>query len=165
LRRVSERIPLTTILILLAETDEARGASRAAERDLEVVRAQQALLRAAGARPDAELVVFEASIGDPREAVRLGRKLWADAPSVRSADALGWALTRAGRPREGLAWARRALRLGSRDPLFHLHAGLAAKAAGRPLLAARELRMALARRAALSPLRVREARAALEALR
>jgi tetratricopeptide (TPR) repeat protein len=165
LRRVSERIPLATILILLAETDEARGASRAAERDLEVVRAQQALLRAAGSRPDAELVVFEASFGDPREAVRLGRKLWAEAPSVRSADALGWALTRAGRPREGLAWARRALRLGSRDPLFHLHAGLAAKAAGRPLLAARELRMALARRAALSPLRLREARVALEALR
>ena len=88
-----------------------------------------------------------------------------DAPSVRSADALGWALTRAGRPAEGLSWARRALRIGSRDPLFHLHAGLAAKAAGQPDAAARELRIALAGRAALSPLRAREARAALEGLR
>jgi tetratricopeptide (TPR) repeat protein len=165
LRNVSQRIPLSTILILLAETDTARGASRAAERDLEVVRAQQQLLRAAGARPDAELVVFEAGFGDPREAVRLGRTLWAEAPSVRSADALGWALTRAGRPREGLTWARRALRLGSRDPLFHLHAGLAAKAAGRPRLATRELGTALAGRAALSPLRARQAQRALEALR
>jgi tetratricopeptide (TPR) repeat protein len=165
LRRVSQRIPLTTILILLAETDRARGVLGAAQRDLEVVRAQQKLLRAAGARPDAELVVFEAGFGDPREAVRLGRKLWAEAPSVRSADALGLALTRAGRPREGLNWAGRALRLGSRDPLFHLHAGLAAKAAGRAALARRELDSALAGRAALSPLRAREARRALEALR
>ena len=60
---------------------------------------------------------------------------------------------------------RENLRLGSRDPLFHLHAGLAAKAAGRAGTAARELRTALSGRAALSPLRAREARAALEDLR
>jgi hypothetical protein len=165
LRTVTERLPLTTFLILLAETDIARGADRQAELDLDVVRSQQRLLRAAGARPDAELILFKANHGDPRTAVRLGRRLWVDAPSVRSADALGWALTRAGRPREGVAWARRALRIGSRDPLFHLHAGLAAKAAGQPGAAARELRTALAGRAALSPLRAREARAALEGLR
>jgi hypothetical protein len=46
---------------------------------------------------------------------------------VRSADALGRALTRAGRPAEGLRWARRALRLGSRDASYLLHAGLAAR--------------------------------------
>ena len=54
----------------------------------------------------------------------------AQAPSVRSADALGWSLARAGRPREGLSWLRRALRLGSRDPSFLYHAGAAAAAAG-----------------------------------
>jgi tetratricopeptide (TPR) repeat protein len=162
LRGVAQRLPVTTSLILLAETDLARGDARAAEIDLDVVRTQQRLLRAAGARPDAELVLFEADHGDPQTAVRLGRRLWADAPSVRSADALGRALTRAGRPAEGLAWVRRALRIGSRDPLFHLHAGIAAKAAGQRDVAARELRTALAGRAALSPLKVREARAALE---
>ena len=165
LRSVAQRLPLTGNLILLAETNAARGDERAAEVDLEVVRTQQQLLRAAGTRPDAELVVFEANYGDAGAAVELGRRLWREAPSVRSADALGWALTRAGRPGEGLAWARRALRLGSRDPLFHLHAGLAAKAAGRAGTATRELRTALSGRAALSPLRAREARAALEDLR
>jgi len=164
LRSVAQRLPLTGNLILLAETNAARGDERAAEVDLEVVRTQQRLLRAAGTRPDAELVVFEANYGDAGAAVELGRQLWREAPSVRSADALGWALTRAGRPGEGLAWARRALRLGSRDPLFHLHAGLAAKAAARAGIAARELRTALSGRAALSPLRAREARAALEDL-
>ena len=165
LRAVSQRLPLTTYLTLLADVDMARGAARAAAGDLEVVRAQQRLLRAAGTQPDAELILFEANHGDPDTAVPLGRRLWSEAPSVRSADALGWALTRAGRPREGLGWAERALRLGSRDPVFRLHAGLAATAAGEPRLAARELRTALAARAALSPLQARDARAALEDIR
>ena len=152
-------------------SDPARGHRCRARRrrprrgDLDVVRAQQRLLGAAGTRPDAELILFEASHGDPAAAVRLGRKLWAQAPSVRSADALGWALTRAGRPGEGLAWAQRALRLGSRDALFHLHAGLAAQAAGRAGLAAAELRTALAGGAALSALQARDARQALEVVR
>jgi tetratricopeptide (TPR) repeat protein len=165
LRDVAGRLPLTSHLILLADTDAARGAGRAAARDLDVVRAQQRLLRAAGTQPDAELITFEATHGDPRAAVRLGRRLWAEAPSVRSADALSWALTRAGQAEEGLAWSMRALRLGTREPLYHLHAGLAAKAAGRAGLAGAELRTALAGRAALSPLQARDARTALEALR
>ena len=165
LRDVAGRLPLTSHLTLLADTDAARGAERAAARDLDVVRAQQRLLQAAGTRPDAELIVFEATHGDPRAAVRLGRRLWTEAPSVRSADALGWALTRAGRPEEGLAWSVRALRLGTREPLYHLHAGLAAKAAGRAGPARAELRAALTGRAALSPLQARDARTALEALR
>ena len=73
LRSVSARLPLTSHLILLADTDAARGARVAAARDLDVVRAQQQLLRAAGAQPDAELILFEATHGDPAAAVRLGR--------------------------------------------------------------------------------------------
>src|SRR3954467_14819399 len=68
----------------------------------------------------------------------------ATAPGVRSADALEWALTRSGDPRAGMVWARRALKLGSRDPLFLNHAGLTALAAGRRTRGIRELRLALA---------------------
>src|SRR5918994_1869705 len=117
--------------------------------DLELQRGRPAAARAAYRGALARLPRYapaEAGLA----AVELGRRLWREAPSVRSADALGWALTRAGRPGEGLAWALRALRLGSRDPLFHLHAGLASKAAGRPGTAARELRTALSGRAAPS---------------
>ena len=84
----------------------------------------------AGVNSDAELALFEADHGDRARAVRLARRAWAAAPGVRSADALGWALTRAGRPREGVKWAARARRLGSADPLFAFHAGVAARAAG-----------------------------------
>jgi tetratricopeptide (TPR) repeat protein len=161
LRRVSERLPLTSNLTLLAETELALGERVRASRDLDVVRAQRRLLSAAGAIPDAESVLFEANHGEPMRAVGLGRRVWRSAPSVRSADALGWALYRAGRPREALRWAGGALRLGSRDPLFLLHSGLIARAAGRPNLAARDLRLAAGGAAALPPLARAELRRAL----
>jgi tetratricopeptide (TPR) repeat protein len=162
LRRSTARLPLTTNLTLLADVELAAGRRRAAVAQLDVVRAQQRLLRAAGAAPDAERVLFEANHGSPSRAVALGRHVWRHAPSVRSADALGWALTRAGRPAEGLRWARRALALGSRDPFVRFHAGIAARRAGGAGAAARDLRIAARGRGLLSPL---EARRVAEALR
>jgi hypothetical protein len=100
--------------------------------------------------PDAEAVLFEANHGSPAAAVRMGRQVWREAPSIRSADALGWALTRAARPAEGLTWARRAVRIGSLDPLFRYHAGIAARRSGHPREAARDLGIAR-RGAALLP--------------
>ena len=84
---------------------------------------------------------------------------------MRAADALGWSLTRAGAPAVGLGYARRALRLGSRDAMFLYHAGLAARAAERPGLARRYLGRALEASPSFSPLYAPRARRALEALR
>jgi hypothetical protein len=78
---------------------------------------------------------------------------------VRSADALGWALTRSGRPRAGLRWANRALRLGSLDPTFRYHAGIAA---GDTVEGRRNLRLALRHGLEAYPLQANRARAALE---
>jgi hypothetical protein len=103
----------------------------AGRRDLALVPAEERLLAAAGVRTDTELAVFEADHGSAARGVALARRGVRAAPSVRADDALGWALTRAGRPRAGLRWARRALRLGTRDPAFLAHAGIAARLAGR----------------------------------
>ncbi|MGI8594590.1 MAG: tetratricopeptide repeat protein [Solirubrobacteraceae bacterium] len=143
LRRLVGRLPLPQYVVELGETELAVGRRARARRDLELLGAQYRLLRAAGVAPDAQIAVHEADYGDPRRAVRLARAVWASAPSVRSADALGWALTRTGRPAEGLRWARRALRLGSRDPRFLYHAGIAARQAGRSGDARRWLERAL----------------------
>ena len=125
-------------MIALGEAELAAGRRAAARQDFALVRRRAAAARStSGVNTDTELAVFEANHGSPARAVALARRAWAAAPSVRSADALGWALTRAGRPREGLRWAQRALRLGSRDPLFLYHAGIARAAAGRPGLARR----------------------------
>jgi tetratricopeptide (TPR) repeat protein len=126
-------------LALLAEVELRLGRRGRARRNLARARATEAAALRAGARPDAGAVLLEADHGSAARAVRLGRRMWRAAPSVTSADALGWALTRADRPVEGLAYSRRALALGSRYASFHYHAAVAARAAGRPAIARRHL--------------------------
>ena len=125
LRRSTRRLPLTTSLTLLSEVELAAGRRSAAARHLDASREMHEADIAGGGLPDAEAVLFEANHGSPARAVELGRSVFRRAPSIRSADALGWAYTRAGRPELGLEWARRALRTGSKDPLFRAHAALA----------------------------------------
>jgi tetratricopeptide (TPR) repeat protein len=151
LRRVVARLPLPEYAVLLGETELAAGRAAAGHRDLALVGAEERLLRAAGVDTDVDLALYEASHGRPGRGLVLARRAWAVAPSVRSADARGWALLRSGRPQAALAWSRRALRLGSTDPMFRLHAGLAARAAGHGAEARRDLAGALAHGLQASP--------------
>ena len=160
-RAIVARRPLPEYAIALGEAEQAAGRGVAARRDLALVGAQQQLLRSAGVDVDLEFALFEADHGSPERALELARGAWESAPSVRSADALGWALTRAGRPDEGLRWARRALRLGSVDPLFRHHAGMAALATGKAGEGRRQLRVALDHGLAAWPWHAAQARRAL----
>ena len=139
------RLPLPQYVVGLGETEVAAGRPADARRDLALVRVEERLLQANGVNTDVDLALFEANHGSPARGVLLGRRAWAQAPSVRSADALGWALTRAGHPAQGLAWAHQALAIGSADPLFLYHAGAAAAATGRRTEARAYLARALAR--------------------
>jgi tetratricopeptide (TPR) repeat protein len=161
LRRLAPSQPPARALAFLAELELGAGQDRAARRHLRAAAAKFERDRAGGGLPDAESVLFEANHGQSGRAVRLGRRVWREKPSIRSADALGWALTRAGRPREGLVWTRRALRTGSLDPMFRLHAGVATARAGRGREAAKQFALALKGEAALSPGAVRLLRASL----
>src|SRR4051812_6090379 len=161
LREVVARLPLPEYVIALGDAELAAGLTRRAHADLALVRAEQRLLAANGVNTDTEIALFEADHGSPARAVRLARRSWANAPSVRSADALGWALTAAGHPRAGLVWARRALRLGSRDPMFLYHAGMSARAAGDATDARAWLGRALALNPRFSPLYAPRAERAL----
>ncbi len=150
--------------VALTDIELARGRTGAAAVQIEAANEQHRQELAQGAQPDPGMAEFEADHGSKVRAVALGRRIYAAAPSVEAADALGWALTRAGRPVEGLRMAREALRLGSRDPSFHYHAGMAASAAGHPGMARRELRRALALDPSFSPYHVALARRTLERL-
>jgi tetratricopeptide (TPR) repeat protein len=152
LRMVVDRLPLPEYVIALGEDELAAGRTSQARRDLALVRVEERLLAANGVNTDTELALFEADHGSPARGVTLARRAWANAPSVRSADALGWALTSAGDPRVGAVWAHRALRIGSRDPMFLYHAGTAALRAGQRGLGLRRLRAALANNPRFSPL-------------
>jgi tetratricopeptide (TPR) repeat protein len=143
-RAIVGRLPLPEYVIGLGEAELAAGRTAQGRRDLQLIGAEERLLRAAGVNTDVELAIFEADHGSPARAVALARRAWAEAPSVRAADALEWALTRSGDPGAAQTWSRRALKLGSRDPLFLNHAGLTALAAGHRAEGTRALRLALA---------------------
>jgi tetratricopeptide (TPR) repeat protein len=164
-RAVVAKSPVHEYNVALLEAELAAGRTAAARRDIRVIREQQALERAAGVNTDAELAVFEADHGDASHAVRLGRSAVQAAPSVAAADAYGWALARVGRPHAALKWARRAVRLGTRDPLLLYHAGIVARDGGSRGLAQRWLARALELNPRFSPLHAPRARRALRALR
>jgi tetratricopeptide (TPR) repeat protein len=156
MRHVVDRLPLPEHVAALGELQLAAHRPATAHRTFALLGAERLLLANAKVDTDAEAAVFEADHGSPRRAVALARRAYASAPGVRAADALGWALTRAGHPREGLRWARRALRLGSLDPLLRFHAGIAGGRHG-----ARDLRLALAHGLAAHPWQAAQAREAL----
>ncbi len=164
LRALVDRLPLPEYVVALGETELAAGRRREARDDFDLVRVQQRLLAGRGVNTDVELALFEADHGSAERGVSLARRAWTAAPSVRSADALAWALTRAGRPTEGLRFARRALKLGWRDPLVLYHAGVTARDAGRTAEARRLLRRSLARNPRFSPLYGPRAQRALKGL-
>jgi tetratricopeptide (TPR) repeat protein len=163
-RQVVDRLPLPEYVVGLGQSELAAGRRAQARRDLALVQVEQRLLAANGVNTDVDLALFQADHGRPTEAVSLARRAWRAAPSVRSADALGWALTRDGRPVAGLRWSKRALALGSRDSTFLYHAGMAARAAGLRSLARAYLSKAVALNPRFSPMYGPRAHRALEEL-
>jgi tetratricopeptide (TPR) repeat protein len=139
-REVTRRLPLPESVVLVAEAERAAGRRTQARAHFRDSLRRERHLLATGSQPDADTALLETAAGSQRQAVRYARVAWRHSPSVRSADAFGWALTHAGRPADGLRWARRALALGSLDPRFLYHAAVAARRAGRPALAVGWLR-------------------------
>ena len=163
-RGVVEVLPLPEYVVALGEAEEAAGRLAAARRDYELVAAQIELLEANGVDTDVDLALFEADHGNRDRAVVLGRRAWRAAPSVRSADAYSWALSRAGHTHAALRLSHEAMRLGSRDPSFLYHAGTIAERAGRRAKARALLSRLLVQSPRFRPLYAPRARAALEEL-
>ncbi|TQK44865.1 transcriptional activator [Streptomyces sp. SLBN-118] len=111
------------------------------------------------------LGLFEADHGDPGSAVRRLKAEWARGHlNMNTADALGWALYRAGRPEEALPYARRASEQGLRSALFAYHRGEIERALKQDGPARRHLTEALGINPYFSPLLAPAARRALDSL-
>ncbi|MBA3587210.1 MAG: tetratricopeptide repeat protein [Chloroflexi bacterium] len=130
-QRAVDQIPLPEFVIALGETQEAAGLAEVASDTYELVEAIQALFEANGVNTDLDLALFTANHGDdPDAAVELARAAYEDQPSIKAADALGWALFKADQLDEAERYAEEALRLGTHDGLYLYHAGMIAKARG-----------------------------------
>ncbi|MEU9731958.1 tetratricopeptide repeat protein [Streptomyces sp. NPDC048002] len=120
--------PLPQYALELGELYESLGLGQAARVQYDTLRDQ--VRRAAAGGVDGELVLgqFEADHGDPESAVRRLRAEWRRQPGIAVADALGWALHRAGRDREALGFARIATDGtkggGVRSALYTYHRGM-----------------------------------------
>ena len=130
-RRASEAIPLPQFVGLLGDLLDRQGHHAEARHQQATVAAIDRLLVAGGVRVDLESAVYRADHRvRPAETVELARQARAARPSIYGDDALGWALARAGRCDEAVAWSQRSLRLGTRDALLWFHRGYAAGCAG-----------------------------------
>lgn len=127
----------------LAEIESVRGNAAEAERYLALAREIDGREVSNGVQLDIDQAAVEADFTLPDVAlVAKARRGHAARPGIIGDDALGWVLTRAGSCDEGLRYARRSLRLGTRDATMFFHAGMAAKCAGKPVEAARYLTQA-----------------------
>ncbi|MGY0067618.1 tetratricopeptide repeat protein [Streptomyces sp. QTS137] len=167
-RAALARQPLPEYALELGELYESLGLRQAARVHYDLLRSRVRQAAAHGADGNLVLGRFEADHGDPRTAVRLLRTEWERQPSTAVADALGWALHRSGRSEEALEFAVRATEGthggGVRSAPHAFHRGMIERELERYGAARRHLREALAINPYFSPLRVPEAKAALERL-
>ena len=149
LEPAATRLPLPATVALLGDVRAAQGDRDAAGGQYRLVRAIERLNRANGVAVDLELARFEADHArdqgaDPARAVAMARRAMAERPTIYAADALGWALRQAGRPREALPHARAAVRLGTRDALLWYHLAVTEADLGMTAAARRDLAEAFA---------------------
>jgi tetratricopeptide (TPR) repeat protein len=131
LKGVTATYPAPIYVMLLGDILQAEGLHADAQRQYDLVRAEQRLFSANGVVPDTEMMIFFADHHQRlTQTLREARREYAKRPSVRVADALSWVLYANGKFAQAARYTRQALRLGTVDPTYYFHAGMIAKALG-----------------------------------
>ncbi|MEU4009357.1 tetratricopeptide repeat protein [Streptomyces pseudogriseolus] len=167
-RTALARHPRPEYALELGELYESLGMRPAAVVQYGLLRERVRLAAAHGGDEELVLGRFEADHGDAVAAVRRLRAEWKRQPSTEVADALGWALHRAGEHEEALPFAVRATEGteggGVRSALFAYHRGMIEHALERYGAARRHLTEALQINPWFSPLHAPRAKEALARL-
>jgi tetratricopeptide (TPR) repeat protein len=129
---VVSRRPVLEYVAALGDVYRAAGREADAQRQYDLASAIDSLYRANGINTDLEMSLFLTDHDlRPNESLAQARAIYALQPgSVRAADALSWALSKAGLYDEATVYSREALRLGTKDPLLLFHAGMISHRAG-----------------------------------
>jgi tetratricopeptide (TPR) repeat protein len=117
--RVARRTP--TPDTLLEHALMLRAASRDASGQLDLAEAAHRIFRANGGTDDLAGAQIALARGSAADAVRLARAEWSRRPFAEVADVLGQALHAAGRSREALGYARRAVAAGTQNATYAFH--------------------------------------------
>ncbi|MHC3474168.1 tetratricopeptide repeat protein [Streptomyces sp. 7R007] len=162
------RQPCPQYALELGELYESLGLGQAARVQYDLLRARVRAETAGGVDDELLLGAFEADHGDPAVAVRRLRAEWRRQPGIEVADALGWALHRAGADKEALRFATAATDKahggGVRSAPYAYHRGMIERELELYGPARRHLEEALRINPYFSPLRAPQARAALAGL-
>ncbi|MFI7504165.1 tetratricopeptide repeat protein [Streptomyces sp. NPDC049687] len=160
--------PLPRYALELGELYESLGLSRPARAQYDLLRRRVREDAAGGVDGELVLGLFEADHGDPASAVRRLRAEWRRQPGIAVADALGWALHRAGNDKEALKYAAIATDREHGGAVlsapYAYHRGMIERGLKRTAPARRRLQEALRLNPYFSPLHAPAARAALAAL-
>ncbi|MFE2743192.1 tetratricopeptide repeat protein [Streptomyces scopuliridis] len=159
------KLPRPEYALELGELYDSLGLDGDAQTQYETLRERAERARGHGVNEELVLGRFEADHGDARAAVARLRAEWDRSHrSMEVADALGWALYRAGQGREALVYATKATEPGRRSALFSYHRGEIARSLEMYGPARRHIEDALRTDPHFSPLLAQRAREALDAL-
>jgi len=165
LKQAVQMYPQPDSVITLGDLYAVTGDTRQARQTYDLARAEISLYQANGVDLDAELALFELDhAGDLAAAAASAEQAMRDRPSVVTEDTVAWARYRRGDVQGAVQASRDALRLGTRDALFHYHAGVIEEAAGMSSAARTEFATALAINPHFSLLYTQDATARLRAL-
>ncbi|MFP3992121.1 tetratricopeptide repeat protein [Streptomyces sp. E11-3] len=156
--------PLPEYLLELGELQESLGTESAAGVQYDILRGR--IKQGSGVGINEALVLgrFEADHGDADAAVRRLTAEYKRHPGREVADALGWALHRAGDDKKAVKYAKKAMDKGPRSALFFYHRGQIERSLKQYGSARRHLAAALRINPYFSPLLAPLAREALDAL-
>ncbi|MGD1217465.1 tetratricopeptide repeat protein [Streptomyces krungchingensis] len=164
-REAIAKRPTPRYALELGELYEKLGMDADARTQYDLLRQRVRQESAEGVDDELVLGIFEADHGDPLEAVWRLREAWERHPSMPVADALGWALHRAGEDEEAIKFANRITDKehggGVRSALYMYHLGQIELSLDRTGSARRHLSEALLLNPHFSPLLVPQARQAL----
>ncbi|MCF3961713.1 tetratricopeptide repeat protein, partial [Streptomyces fuscigenes] len=164
-QRAQAKQPLPEYALDFGELYDSLGLTGDAQTQYAKLRAEAAKAQRGGVDEDLLLGRYEADHGDPGAAVgRLTAEWTSGHRSIEAADALGWALYRAGDAARALTYATTATEQGRADALFQYHRGEIERTLGMEADARRHLEEALRTDPYFSPLLAPRAREALDSV-
>lgn len=161
---VVNAVPQPEYVLEYGEFLQSLGLTKQAQQQYAVFDTENKLFQANGVTLDTDPTLFYANHGNPALALKYGQTGIRIRPFVEMDDAYAWALHANHRDADALAWEKKAMALGTRNALFHYHAGMINKSLGNRVLARAELVKALAINPHFNPLAAPLARTALAGL-